>query len=275
MSRVVVTGGSGFIGSHVMRALSEGGHQAVNVDRADKFRACEIGGHDLDPLESLLPGAEAVIHCAAKADVRHNWDDGEVERLVDENIVSTVYLLEAMRRISTIRTLVFVSTGAVYSNQTSPYAASKISGESWCKAYAAKCGWRLVIVRPAACYGLGYHHGHIADFVRMATATGRVTSLTKGAPRDGLHVEDCAGWLAKFATDNLSAHFGTFYLRANGRQWGCRDTVRLMGVEADWSDEVLGWAGDTAVSMPSDAPCGRALESGVRTSLMSLGWVTK
>jgi nucleoside-diphosphate-sugar epimerase len=265
--RVVVTGHCGFIGHHVFAKLVVAGHEVMGLDRKDRERPVELA----DYLGHLFDGREAVIHCAAHADVRGNWEPGRLGKVREDNELATHSVLDASARAG-IKSFVFVSTGAVYADQMSPYAASKLAGEAWCKAYADKFGWRLSIVRPAACYGDGYHHGHIADFVRMAREAGRVKALTAGERRDGCHVEDCADFIVEAATGQRTP--GTYYVRSEGA-WGCKDTVRVMGAEAEWSAEKYGWLGDTSMfdRKPGLFAIGmRSLEDGVRDSLRSLGW---
>lgn len=267
--RVVVTGHCGFVGHHVVRKLAEAGHEPVGLDRADPKELVELA--DYIP-SVLMREAEAVIHCAAHADVRGNWEKGAVDRIIEDNINATYSVLDAASRVG-VKSFVFVSSGAVYADQMSPYAASKLAGEAWCKAYADKFGWRLSIVRPAACYGEGYHHGHIADFVRMARETGRVKAITRGAPRDACHVEGLAGWLVAQAT--MAQHYKPLTYMRNTNGWGCRGTVEVMGVDADWADTESGWLGDCGKRFAGDAHAvteGFDIEQGVRDSLRSLGW---
>ena len=264
--RVVVTGHCGFVGAHVARILSAVGHEVTGIDREDPSNESELQCID----ENDIDDADSVIHCAAHADVRKNWEPGNIDSLRDDNERALHCLLDSASRVRTIKSFVFVSSGAVYADQMSPYAASKLAGEAWCKAYADKFGWRLSIVRPAACYGEGYHHGHIVDFVKMAKETGRVTSKTIGYSRPALHVEDLADALVQFATSEPVT--GTTAFMRGHEPWGCRDTVRVMGAEADWAPEDSGWLGDNTNAPVAALIGSRSTKAGVVDSLRSLGW---
>jgi len=283
---IVVTGSAGFVGKHVVRQLlATTGVQPLELDRAN--------GHDLldIPLDRVLQGTTAIIHCAAHADVRNNWSElGTIQR---DNIEATMRLLQAASLIPTLKNFVFISTGAVYAGAlglqteddrcraTSPYAASKLASEAYVQAYAEKFGWRWCVTRPAACFGAGYHHGHVADFVRQMRETGRIHALDDGGSRKpAVHVEDLARVLVAAATSDRGP---SGVLNVVGGAWGWRDTVRLMGagLPVTWETRPTGWVGDSATAtfdsgrlrewFPDVMPS-RSVHFGVQDALASLGW---
>lgn len=283
---IVVTGSAGFVGRHVYQLAGEvTGECPFGIDRASG------AGYDLNvaPLDRALQGATAIIHCAAHADVRRNWDElGTIQR---DNVDATMRLLQAASMIPTLRSFVFVSTGAVYAGAggqrdegdavtaTSPYAASKLAGEAYVQAYAERFGWRWCVTRPAACFGRGYHHGHVADFVAQARDRGTIHALDNGAVRKpAVHVEDLARVLVEAATNERGP---SGVLNVVGGVWGWRDTVRMMGVPFSCADRTTGWIGDSATATfdarrlrdawPDVTPS-RAIHHGVRDALDSLGW---
>ena len=266
--RILITGGSGFIGSHVMRVARAAGHVAINIDRANPVDPVNLC--DYCPAEEAS-GADAVIHLAAKADVRNNWEAGQIEELFMDNDLATQSILSAAAQSDRVRTFVLVSTGAVYSPEVSPYAASKMACEAWARAYADKHGWRLVIARPAACFGKGYHHGHVADFVRQAKEAGHIRSLTRGQPREACHVEDVADVLVSEATDSKSESKTGGVVSG---LWGCRGTAEMMGVPATYGVGDRGWIGDTYTTIPATWRGTRDVENGVRDALATMGWMT-
>lgn len=275
--KVAVTGSAGFIGKHVVEKLIAAGPRVVQIDRATNLT------HELRNAVREWFDADAVVHCAAHADVRDNWEPGHLDKIEDDNLTATLRTLEATRQAGRCKTFIFISTAAVYSErgadeklklpgaQQSPYAASKIAGEAYVQAYAAKCGWRWYVLRPAACFGSGYHHGHIADFVRKAQQCKKFAALDRGLPKPALHVEDLADLCV-----TLLQHFPTpDVFNVAGGMWSWTDTARVMGIEVDPGDRRLGWLGDGEGGYP--LPCHwpespRPIESGVRDALKSLGW---
>ncbi len=173
-SRILVTGGVGFIGSHLVQALRARGCDVVVLDnfdgayplarKWDNARAiCAAGApgtvrlvrgdiRDDALLAELLPGVDAVMHLAALAGVRDSLQDPT--RYVDVNVGGTQRLLVAMQRAG-CRRLVFASSSSVYGDvasgrfsedlpadrPVSPYAATKRTGELL--VHAAHVAWGL------------------------------------------------------------------------------------------------------------------------------------
>ncbi len=171
MSRVLITGGSGFIGSHVVDSLLDAGHEVVNYDlrpspyHEDAGVETVIG--DLDDTETLgraLRGCDAAIHLAACADVGIVLEDpAGAERA---NSRGTLSVLEACRAEG-VKRVVYGSTIWVYdgcgddpvteeSALNLPkhlYTASKLAGEMYCTSYAELYGLEPTILRFGIPYG--------------------------------------------------------------------------------------------------------------------------
>lgn len=216
--RVAVTGGCGFIGSHLVDRLLAEGHEVVIVDNLStgqrRFAAAALGHpkatlvehdvKDLDPLVDAFRGCRTVFHLAANADVRRGPD--HPRRDLDENTVGTFNVLEAARQAG-VQALAFSSTGSVYGEspviptpedapfpvQTSLYGASKLAGEGLVAAYAEAYGLRARIFRFVSILGERYSHGHVFDFFRaLARDPGELRVLGNGRQRKSyLYVGDC------------------------------------------------------------------------------------
>ena len=181
MSRILVTGAAGFIGSHLAERLLELGHEVVGVDgftshysRERKRRnlagiAGEEGFHlvegdllDLD-LDDLLRGVDGVAHLAAESGVRASWGDN-FSRYLERNVAATQRLLEALSGQSVER-FVFASSSSVYGSvdgparetaslrPASPYGLSKLAAEELVKLYARQRGVPATILRYFTVYG--------------------------------------------------------------------------------------------------------------------------
>ena len=172
--KILVTGGAGFIGSHVVDAYVAAGHDVIVVDDL-----CTGKRENLNPRarfverDILDPGTadlirderpEVLNHHAAQMDVRRSVADPAFDART--NVLGTIALLEASRQAG-VRKVLFVSSGgAVYGEQetfpapethptwpVSPYGVSKRAGELYCHFYQAEYGLPFVALRYANVYG--------------------------------------------------------------------------------------------------------------------------
>ena len=217
--RVVVTGGAGFIGSNLSRALAGRDDDVVVVDnfssgQRDFLRdVSELPNVDIiesdlvtdtDRLAAIVEGADVVVHLAANADVRFGLD--APRRDLEQNVIATHNVLEAVRR-SGVPELAFSSTGSVYGDtdvvptpesapfpiQTSLYGASKVAAEGFIAAYVEGFGLNATVYRFVSILGRSYTHGHVIDFVRqLLDHPERLHILGDGSQRKSyLAVDDC------------------------------------------------------------------------------------
>jgi UDP-glucose 4-epimerase len=187
---VVVTGGAGFIGSHLVDALVSRGDRVAVIDNLSAGTRENLAGHlerdtvtlvQADLLENgwedHLEGVDMVFHLAADPDVRQSAVTPE--RQVQQNIVATGRVLEAMRHHG-VRALAFTSTSTVYGEASvlptpeeftpmepiSVYGATKLACEALISAYSHSFGIRSCSFRFANIIGPRSGHGVIPDFVR-------------------------------------------------------------------------------------------------------------
>lgn len=157
--RVVVTGGAGFIGANLCRALAAaaGVDEVVALDDLSSGLASNLDGVDaalvrgdlVDPevLDAVLPGSSAVVHLGARPSVPRSIDDPIASHTA--NATGTLQVLEGIRRHG-IRHVVVASSSSVYGSNphlpkhedlatrpVSPYAVSKLATEGYALAYAA------------------------------------------------------------------------------------------------------------------------------------------
>src|SRR3954452_24137587 len=167
--RVLVTGGSGFIGSHVVDALVAAGHEPLIYDLRESPHHPAVAAvvadlDDLDRLSKALDGCAAVLHLAASADVNEVLADPvEAER---RNARGTLHVLEAARRAGVGR-VVYASTIWAYSDTPASchdeslalhppahlYTATKLAGELYCHSYGELYGLEYTILRFGIPYG--------------------------------------------------------------------------------------------------------------------------
>jgi UDP-glucose 4-epimerase len=215
---VLVTGGAGFIGAHSVRALLERGHKVTVLDDLSHGRREAVPkGADVVVLDirapELLPLFEsrrfdAVLHLAAQMDVRKSVADPLYDAAI--NVLGTLNLLEAARRVATKRFVFASSGGAVYGEQdvypapetharrpASPYGVSKLCGEEYLAHYALTHGLSALALRYANVYGPGQDpHGEagvVAIFLNKLLAAETATINGDGLQtRDYVYVGDVA-----------------------------------------------------------------------------------
>jgi UDP-glucose 4-epimerase len=197
MARLLVTGGAGFLGSHLIDALVERGHAVTVLDRrrsrwlpaAARMIEADLG--DQAVLAAAVEGSDAVYHLAGFADL--NAAKTRPLDTVHANIVGTVHLLEAMRAHGVPRFL-FASTAYVYSREGGFYRCSKQACESYIEEYARTFGLRYTIIRYGSLYGPRADASNgVYRLLRTAMTEGRLAY--SGAPddiREYIHVEDAA-----------------------------------------------------------------------------------
>jgi UDP-glucose 4-epimerase len=207
MSRVLVTGGSGFIGRHVVRLLLADGHHVRVVDRHEHPDVDTVVGElgDAGVLDRATGGGvEAVVHLAAETSVL-----GSVERPVrvhEVNVDATGALLELARQRG-IGTFVLASTNAVvgaydgvFTEQVplrplTPYGATKAAGEMLLSGYAGAYGLRAPVLRLTNVYGPGMREkdSFVPRMLKAAAAGRGVQVYGDGLQRrDLVHVHDVA-----------------------------------------------------------------------------------
>jgi len=186
--KIIVTGGAGFIGSHVVRSLLGEGNEVTIIDDFNDFydpaikqanvaffpsfsspvEVAEIDLRDWESVRGIFEKVrpDAVIHLAARAGVRPSIADPKL--YIDTNITGTFHVLEAAR-LSGCHKIIFASSSSVYGlgkivpfredlpilQTLSPYAATKIAGEQLCGNYVNLHGMRIACLRFFTVYGPG------------------------------------------------------------------------------------------------------------------------
>jgi UDP-glucose 4-epimerase len=210
--RAIVTGGAGFIGSHVVDALMARGDDVIVLDDLSRGKRENVPNAPVEvvdirePLEGHFDGAEVCFHLAAQVDVRVAVQRPELDAQV--NVLGTVNVLEAARRQGT--QVVFASTGgAIYGEcdgparedaprePISPYGVSKLAGEEYLATFARLYDATHVSLRYANVYGPRQDpHGEagvVAIFLgRLAAGEAPTIFGDGGQTRDYVYVGDVA-----------------------------------------------------------------------------------
>lgn len=225
MKNILITGGTGFIGSHLVnRLLSEGGWQITVVDDFNDFydpaikraavephlakpafKLIEADIRDYEALTQAFAGSsfDCIVHLAARAGVRPSLIDPQL--YVETNINGTMNLLE-LARAHHVRQFVFGSSSSVYGtnakvpfseddpifNLISPYAATKAAGELLCHTYSHLYGMRIVCLRFFTVYGARQRPDlAIHKFAKLISAGKPIPVFGDGTTRrDYTYVDD-------------------------------------------------------------------------------------
>jgi UDP-glucose 4-epimerase len=208
--KVLVTGGAGFIGSHVVDQLIASGHVARVFDLEGRRYSGAVEHFvgtilDLEALEVAMRSMDAVIHLAAVADVKDVFDNPFYSEKV--NTTGTMCVLEAARRAK-VKRVIYGSTTWVYSDcrethvdedvQLGPpshlYTATKLASEYYCKAYANLYEVEHTLLRFGIPYGPRSRDAAVIPiFVKKALAGESITIQGNGQQfRKFVYVEDLA-----------------------------------------------------------------------------------
>ena len=208
INRAFVTGGAGFIGSHIVDRLAQIARHVTIYDNFSAGQELFISQHTGNPnvrvvradvldgerLKEEMANCDFVFHLQANADVRGGAQRPRVD--LEQNTIGTWNVLEAMRS-NNVKHIVFASSATVYGEpsmfptpesyaplQTSLYGASKLAGEAMIQAYSEYYGITCYIFRFVSWIGERYSHGVVFDFMKkLRDNSGTLEILGNGKQR--------------------------------------------------------------------------------------------
>lgn len=271
--KCIVTGGAGFIGSHLVDLLVSQGHNVRVIDSMVAGRLCNIE-HNLPSIELIkadllddgwqetFKGADRVYHIAADPDVRGSARKSY--EVYENNVTATVKVLEAMKKYD-VKEIVFTSTSTVYGEAKviptpetyspmipiSIYAASKLACEAMISSYAATYGWKAWVYRFANIIGARSTHGVIYDFIqKLRNNPNELEILGDGSQcKSYLAVENCVKAMV-FAPEISNGTFNFFNI--GSEDWVnvkriaelIVEEMGLKNVKFNFTGGDRGWVGD-------------------------------
>lgn len=225
--KVLVTGGCGFIGSHLVKCLVERGYEVVIFDNFSHASCLGVDGATLIKgdvrfklaLINALKDVDVVYHLAALTDVRESVR----KPLLYHNVNSdgTLNVLECCRRVG-VKKFIYTSTCAVYGEPVrlpideehplmpiSPYAASKLCAEAFCRSYASCYNMNVTVFRLFNVYGprqSDHYAGVISEFVkRVKSGKPPVIYGSGEQSRDFVYIGDVVNCLVKVLESKQSS----------------------------------------------------------------------
>ena len=275
-NKILVTGGAGFIGSHLVDRFIEKGSKVTVFDNLSSGKTEFIKHHlgnpdfnlikgdllDQETIETACKNIDLVCHVAANPDVRLGASDTRVH--LNQNILATYNLLEAMRKNS-IKKIAFTSTSTVYGEASvmptpedygplipiSLYGASKLACEALITSYSHTFDMQAWIFRFANIVGPRSTHGITVDFIKKLQKSSSVLEILGDGKQEKsyLHVSECVDAIS-FLIENSEEKVNIFNI-------GSEDTISateigkavieemgLSNVEFIYTGGSRGWKGD-------------------------------
>ncbi|MFQ5406130.1 MAG: NAD-dependent epimerase/dehydratase family protein [Candidatus Micrarchaeia archaeon] len=302
--KAIVTGGAGFIGSHLCKKLLEGNAQVTAFDNLSVGKRenleCESENFSFEKGDVLNAKAldetfskrlpEAVFHFAAEPDVRAGNENPQ--RVFRQNVEGTRQVLEACKKTPSVKKIVFASTSTVYGNASviptpetytllkpvSQYGKTKLEGERLVRTYASECGFDSCILRLANIIGNKSSHGVIFDFVKkLRQNNAQLEILGDGNQcKSYLHVSDCIN--AILVASNATKGVETFNIGSNNKikvvkiAEIVKKALNLESAQNVFTGGKQGWKGDVPVML---LDCSKIKKLGWSPSYDSLQAVQK
>jgi UDP-glucose 4-epimerase len=224
-SRVLVTGATGFIGSHLVKRLVTEGVEvhaltsAVSsvypvrlVDLRDRLMLHEASLTDRGALDWVIREVSPthVLHLGAYTHVGKSWQ--RADECVQVNVQGTLNLLQALDAAGECKRVVNMGTSEIYGavpapftesdavRPVSPYAASKHAAESLCRLFYEGRRWPIVMLRPFNAYGPGQSSDRVIPEIILRALRGQDLKMTKGTQtREFVYVEDTVDGIVRAA----------------------------------------------------------------------------
>ncbi|MEM3437414.1 MAG: NAD-dependent epimerase/dehydratase family protein [Nitrososphaerales archaeon] len=277
--RILVTGGAGFIGSHLSEALSKIGYDLIILDNLSSGSKHNISHllnkkkevklfigdcTNINDVKNVMKDVDTIFHFAANPEVRLELNDPKT--CFQQNIYATYILLEEFKK-SNAHTIVFASTSTVYGDAKviptpedysplepiSIYGASKLASEALITSYAHMYNKRAIILRFANIIGPRSKHGVIIDFINKLKKNPRELEILGDGKQNKsyLYIDDCIDAILK-AFDSAKQRVEVFNIGSEDQIQVSRiaeivcEEIGLSNVKFNFTGGIngRGWIGD-------------------------------
>lgn len=255
MIKCIVTGGAGFIGSHLVSKLNRTGYDIVVIDNFttgnpnylahhifSRTPAIDINSYDFEDLVELCTGAEYIFHMAAYPSVQKSI---ECPIISAQDTLSTVRMLEVARRIKA--KFIFSSSCSVYGEPPklkplSPYAQSKNHGEQHCKMYQELYNLDIVCLRYYNVYGTrmsntGAYRSVLSVFIEAMKENKKLNIVNDGEQkREFVHVDDVVYANMQAMRYNCKGSEPHVFDVSSGIQYSINEIADMFGGEKQYGE---------------------------------------
>lgn len=249
LGKILITGGAGFIGSHLAEVLVENENKVIvldnlssglksNLEICNNNKNFELVVEDIKNIEknsSILNEVKTIFHIAAYPEVRTGYETPELA--YDQNIKNTFIMLESIRK-SDVEQFVFASSSVVYGEPEilptpedygpllpiSVYGGSKLACEGLVSSYCHTYGIKGTIVRFANVVGARSRHGVIWDFIKKLENNQKELEILGDGKqvKSYIHVDDCINAIL-FCVENSKNQVDVFNI-------GNKDQINVLDI---------------------------------------------
>jgi len=265
MPRSLVTGGAGFIGSHIVEYLVSQGHYVTVVDNEsanneqfywnDNCYNVKADITDYCAIKNVMTNVDYVFHLAAESRLQPAIKN-PIEA-VHKNCVGTTVMLQCAREAG-VKRFVYSSTSSGYGNNPypnnetqpddclNPYSASKVAAEKFCKMYYDLYGLKTVSLRYFNVFGersptVGQYAPVIGIFQKQKDSGNPLTIVGDGSQRrDFIYAGDVAKANYLAATSNLDGYYGQMFNVGSGKNYSIQEIADVISTNQTYIPERSG-----------------------------------
>lgn len=252
MSKVIVTGASGFLGKNLCNYITD--HELIRVYNNTKIEngwICDLTNKESVKMLIERSDPDIIVHCAADPSPKHPED---YEQFIKNHILTTVNLLENCKKNTKF---IYISSVLVFGNNfpimepTNLYGACKSSCETICDVYGKLKNLKINIIRPCAIVGQRLTHGLLFDIQRKLRSDSLTLNLWGNEPgsiKPFVHVLDVCEWIKKCIEEDITLPINAFPTDSISVKDIAQITMNALNIHKEivWESDKV-WIGDNSL----------------------------